>query len=340
MNYQATALDYAYARQSLAALTAKSWYLTIETRQMVELATQAVQIFEKLLALATLRRDSGKDTDLNVADMKAQLAVARSQLARARQNFGEARRSLEILLGRYPAAEIKVAASYPQLPPPASAGVPASVLERRPDVIAAERIVLAAFRESEAARLELLPEFSATLSIGRLDNNVLSLLRINPWIATADIGTLIPIYEGGALRANVRIANAQQAEAVANYGAVVLTAFAEVENALANDQSLATRLVQDQIALQERTEAVRIATVQYLAGRRDLLWVSVLQTEQLQAQAAVIQLRSLQGANRIRLYLALGGSFDPTPATTTESEEMPGFTRFTAAKFLSILALL
>ncbi|MGB5590514.1 MAG: TolC family protein, partial [Gammaproteobacteria bacterium] len=178
----------------MAALTAKSWYLTIETRQMVELATQAVQIFEKLLALATLRRDSGKDTDLNVADMKAQLAVARSQLARARQNFGEARRSLEILLGRYPAAEIKVAASYPQLPPPASAGVPASVLERRPDVIAAERIVLAAFRESEAARLELLPEFSATLSIGRLDNNVLSLLRINPWIATADIGTLIPIY--------------------------------------------------------------------------------------------------------------------------------------------------
>ena len=71
-------------------------------------------------------------------------------------------------------------------------------------------------------------------------------------------------------------------------------------------------------AVTARTEAVRIATVQYKAGRRDLLWVSNLQTAQLANEADLIALRSLQRVNRIRLYLALGGSFDADPATTVQ----------------------
>ena len=184
--------------------------------------------------------------------------------------------------------------------------------------MAAEREVLAAFRSEEAAELALLPEFSFALVGGRLGDQVLTVLRLNPWLASAGIGVSIPIYEGGALRAKVEIATAQQAQAVARYGLVVLTAFREVENSLANEQLLALQLPLDQKALDDRTEAVRIATVQYKAGRRDLLWVAQLQTAQLATEADLIKLNSAQRANRVRLHQALGGSFDASPATTEQ----------------------
>jgi outer membrane protein TolC len=192
--------------------------------------------------------------------------------------------------------------------------VPASLLERRPDLAAAEQQVLAAFRRQEAAKLALLPDIGVSLVGGRLGDQLLSVLRLNPWLASAAIGVSIPIYEGGALRAKVEIATAQQAQAVAAYGAAALAAFREVENALANERLLAKRLPFDEGALANSTEAVRIATIQYRAGRQDLLWVSTLQANQLVTEAVVIRVRSLQRANRIQLHLALGGSFDATAA--------------------------
>jgi outer membrane protein, multidrug efflux system len=314
--YEATALDYAYARQSLAATVAKSWYLAIETRQLVALGEKSVQVFGELLALVKFRRNAGKDSDLDVVDVRAKLESAQSELEAAREAYGEARRALEVLLGRYPAAELEVAVAYPRLPPPAGAGVPAALLERRPDIVAAERTVVAAFRQQEAATLALLPDFSISLVGGRLNDQVLSVLRLNPWLASAGIGVSIPIYEGGALRANVAITTAQQAQAVARYGSVALNAFREAETALANEQLLLRRVPFEQRALADRTAAVQIATVQYKAGRRDLLWVAQLQSAQFITEANFIKLRSTQGTNRIRLYLALGGSFDATPAAT------------------------
>lgn len=317
--YEATALDYAYARQSLAATTAKLWYLAIETRQLLALNEQAVKIYGELLALVQLRRNAGKDSDLDVVDVRSKLATARSDLERARESYGEARRALEVLLGRYPAAEIAVAAVYPALPPLAGTGVPSALLERRPDLVAAEREVLAAFRREEAAQLALLPEFSIAVAGGRLGDQLLSVLRLNPWLASAGIGVSIPIYEGGALRAKVEIATAQQAQAIARYGAVALTAFREVETSLANEQLLALQLPLDQKALDDRFEAVRIATIQYKAGRRDLLWVAQLQTAQIANESNLIKLRGAQRANRVRLYQVLGGSFDGVPAASASS---------------------
>jgi len=317
--YQATALDYAYARQSLAATVARTWCLATETRQLLELAEQSVEIYGQLLDLVMIRRSAGKDTDLDVADTRAKLDSALGEVDAARQSYGEARRALEVLLGRYPAAEIQSAPDYPVLAPPPAAGVPASLLTRRPDVIAAERTVLAAFRKQEAARLALLPDFSLSFAGGRLGDPILSVLRLNPWLASSAIGVSIPIYEGGALQANVAIATAQQAEAVAHYGSVVLNAFRDVENGLAEELLLADRLPLDQRAVQARTDAVRIATIQYKAGRRDLLWVSNLQTNQIANQADLIKLQGLQRVNRIRVYLALGGSFDAAPAAAVTS---------------------
>jgi len=94
------------------------------------------------------------------------------------------------------------------------------------------------------------------------------------------------------------------------------------EEAKATDAEIAQLLAEslpfDESALGDRTEAVPIASVQYLAGRRDLLWVSNLQTTQIATEAALIRLRGLQRVNRVRLLLALGGSFDAVPAAATQ----------------------
>ena len=124
----------------------------------------------------------------------------------------------------------------------------------------------------------------------------------------------VPIYTGGALRAKVEIANARQQEAVAAYGAVALTAFREVENGLMNEGLLAQRLEFDRNVLQDRSEAVRIGRLKYDAGAIDLLSLLQLQTAQILSQVQVVKMRNARLANRIDLHLALGGSFDRTPA--------------------------
>jgi outer membrane protein, multidrug efflux system len=317
-NYEAVALDYAFARQSLAATTAKSWYLAIETRRLVALAEQSVDIYTSLLDLAKVRRAAGKVADLDVAEASYQLNEAQSELIVIQGLYSESRRTLEVLLGRYPSAELAVAEQYAPLPPPVAPGLPSSLLERRPDIVAAEHQVFSAFQTRQAAKLALLPRFSFDLEGGRLSDRLLSVLGLNPWLMHSVVGMFVPIYEGGSLQAQIRIATAQEDQAVAHFGGVALKAFDEVEVALTNERLLAERLPHMENAVLNHTEAVRVAELRYRAGSMDLLSVLQLQEGQIQSQTDLIKLRNTQLANRINLHLALGGSFDGSaPGATT-----------------------
>ena len=109
------------------------------------LAQENLKICERLLELSKVRRAAGKVADLDVAEANASLNSAQSGLRVAEQLYSEARRNLEVLIGRYPAAEIEVSQTFSILPPPVTPGLPSALLQRRPDVIAAERQVQAAF---------------------------------------------------------------------------------------------------------------------------------------------------------------------------------------------------
>jgi outer membrane protein TolC len=125
----------------------------------------------------------------------------------------------------------------------------------------------------------------------------------------------VPLYTGGRLTAQVKIATAQQEQAIALYGSVALQAFYEVEVALTNETLLTQRLRIEERGLEDRTESVRIARLKYTVGAMDMLSVLQLQEGQLENQAKLIQLRFVLLANRINLHLALGGSFDAAPAS-------------------------
>ena len=308
------ALDYAWARQSLAATVARLWYLNVEANQMVDLAAQAVAVYGKLTELVQVRAAAGKVSSLDVTYMRAKLESSNSSLEAARAAQASAKRGLETLLGRYPSAEIETATQFLPLSPPPAADVPGAMLLRRPDLLAAEQDVLATFRREEAAELSLLPEFSLSLAAGRLGDQVLALLDVNPWLTAAGVGASVPIYQGGRLEANVAIATANQQAAVAGYGRAVLDAFREVEDALDDDAFYAARVPWETRALADRTETVRIANLQYTAGRIDLMWVGELQTAQIENQQDLITLVTQQRINRVRMYLALGASYDAEPA--------------------------
>src|SRR5208283_3968647 len=148
-----------------------------------------------------------------------------------------------------------------------------------------------------------------------LDDRLLSLLNLNPTLFHSALQIYVPLYEGGALRAQIKISTAQQAQSLAAYGSAALNAFREVEIALNNEGLLGKRLVYLQAEKKDREEAVRIGRLKYEAGVIDMLSLLQLQIAKIKTEMDIVQIMNSQLCNRINLHLALGGSFDTTPAS-------------------------
>src|SRR4051812_16564112 len=179
--YDSTALDNEYARQSLAALVAKSWFLAVEARLQKEIAEDMAASASRQLDFAQdrLRVGSGDRNDVTLA--RDTYSTYRDSARSLDFSYRQALRALEALAGRYPAAALEVPVRLAAVPGPLPAGVPSELLERRPDVVAAERRVAAAFyrvQESKAARL---PRISLTAAATSLSSELFVLQdRNNP----------------------------------------------------------------------------------------------------------------------------------------------------------------
>ena len=173
--------DYAYARQSLAAMVAKSWFVAIEAGMQRVIVVEALRSSESLLKLAQERLRIGNGNEQAVAEARANVGTYRDTLRQVDLAREQALRALELLLGRYPSAEIAVAQRLAPMPPPVPVGVPSELLERRPDVIAAERRVAAAFDRVGEAKAALLPRISLTAGGSYLTSDIFVLQdRSNP----------------------------------------------------------------------------------------------------------------------------------------------------------------
>ena len=308
--YEATVADFQGARQSLAATTAKTWFLTTEAYRQRALAEENVRINRRMLQLAEARFQVGKVSRQDVHLAKADLASAEERLRQTQIAYEQAARGLELLLGRYPRADVEVRKDFIPVPPPVPVGLPSDLLQRRPDLVAAERRVATAFQltvEAEAARL---PSVSLTAGGGQASNDLINLLGVDRNFFSVGANFLAPIYTGGALEAQVQIATADQKAAVAAYGQAALTAFSEVETALSNERLIAEREAFLEDVVTENKAALKLAQKQYEVGRIDLLSVLIIQARLIGAEAALISIRNDRLANRVNLHLALGGSFD------------------------------
>ena len=298
----ATEADFEFARQSMAAITAKAWFLAIETRLQLELAEEAVKIFSEILVLVEAKHEVGQLPLQNVYLTGADLASAQEAVRLVRSAHEQILRALEVLLSRYPSAELETADALVAVPPPIPAGIPADIVARRVDLIAAERRVAAAFFASEEARLARLPSFSLT--------GVAGTTALTNELTQLSAGLFAPIFTGGALEAQVEIANANQQAAIAAYGLTLLTAYSEVENALNNEKLFAEREQFLQTAVTDNSAAMELTKEQFDVGRVDMLSVLQIQARVLASRSALIGIRNQRLVQRVNLHLALGGSFE------------------------------
>jgi NodT family efflux transporter outer membrane factor (OMF) lipoprotein len=302
--------DLQFARQSLAASTAKAWFTATQLTLNAALAADMVRSADQLTALAQDRQRVGAGSDAETAVARANakdLENTHQQLELART---QALRALELLVGRYPAAEVNARAELLALPEPITAGIPLQMLERRPDVIAAERRVAAAFNRVGEAKAARLPQITLNANFGAFESEIVELREDfeNP---SGGLGArlLAPIYKGGALTAQVQIRTLQQKEAVADYARVALRALGEVENALAASASLATRAALLTDAVNEQTRALELTETSFRVGRADRRAVEQQRLSAQNARMALYNVRTDELAGRVNLHLALGGAF-------------------------------
>jgi len=303
--------DYAYARQSLAAAVAKSYFLAIEAGLQRAIANDMLGASDELLRLAQERLRIGVGDEQAVAEARANGGSFRDTLRQVEYSRDQALRALELLLGRYPAAEIAVAQQLAMMPAPAPVGLPSELLERRPDVIAAERRVAAAFDRVEEAKAALLPRISLTAGGSSVSSELFVLKdHSNPvWSFGANL--IAPLYQGGALRAQVEIRTAEQKLAVADYARVAQRAFSDVEGALSAEVALRDReaiLVEN---IKDNERALELAQIQFKVGKIDLRVIEQRQLALYGARTSRLHVQSEQLAQRVNLHLALGGSFEP-----------------------------
>ena len=322
-SYASAQADFEFARQSLAAQVARSWFIATEARLNLEAASSMAQAARQLLQLSEDRQRVGIDRGRDVALARATLLTFEDMVRQAQQATEQASRSLELILGRYPATELQAAEAFPALPGPVPVGMPLDMLERRPDMVAAERRVAAAFDRVGEARAARLPRISLNAGLGALSSDVLEFKDDyeNPAFGIG-AGLLAPIYQGGQLKAQVAVRTAEQAEALAQYASQALTAIGDVENALGTSRLLAERVGLLTRTLAEQERVLESEQAAYRAGRQDLRPVQQQQMQVQSARMALLRVQSEQLVQRVNLHLALGGSFaEPMMMAEADSEQ-------------------
>lgn len=310
LSADAAEADYVYSQYSLAAAVARGYFLAIEAGRQAETVQNTLDALNETDRIVGVQFEFGLATSQDVALSRSDLARTKNSLIAAQGSQRDALRALEVLLGRYPAADLELRQDLPAVPPPPPPGLPSEILERRPDVIAAERRVAAAFNSLDQAKAARMPSFSLTGSLGGSSGDLTNLLNPTNFAWQAATSLVAPLIDGGLRESQVEQASAEQSQAIASYGETVLTAFQEVEGSLDQTVVLSDRATQLIVAADEANNALRIVNLRYEEGETDLLDVLTIQQRVLSSEGDVVSIERAQLDEWISLNLALGGSWD------------------------------
>ncbi len=307
---QAAEADYRFAQYSVAGNTAIAYFTAIEANLQTQVAKDSLGILENTHRIVQAQYNEGMASAQDLALTKSDLATAREQVVALEGTSRDALRALELLLGRYPGADLSVRKTLPSVPQPPPTGVPSQILERRPDLVAAERQVAAAFNAVNQAKAARLPSLSLTGSLGGTSGELSSLLDSGNVAWSVGTSLLAPLFDGGRRRENVTIATAQQESALAQYADAALRAFSDVESALDQGQVLASRNVELQEAADQAAKAYGIAELRYKEGETSLIDLLTIQQRVIGSRSTLSSVQRLLLQQRVNLNLALGGSWE------------------------------
>jgi len=317
---RAQLLASTYARDtvnlSVAALTAQAWFGLRALDEQVALTSSTLQTREEGLRLLNLRLEKGTGSQLDVEQAEGLRSASAVLLRDLRRQRSVLQTQLAVLTGQLDLAlpEAPLAGLPP--PPQPPAGLPATLLERRPDVRSAEQQLAAASARIGAARAEQLPAVSLTGSFGFESAELGDLLKSPSRIWSIGAGLAQPLFDGGRLAARTDQAVAAHREAQGAYRGVVEDAFKDVADALANLQ--ATKGSQDDLARADRAaaNALRLARARYDVGYSGHLDLLDAQRTAAAAQLDLVRNRQAQLAASVDLFRALGGGWQASGQDT------------------------
>jgi outer membrane protein, multidrug efflux system len=308
--FEATGYDVEALRLSLISQISKAWFNAKEVLYQRDLAKKSAESFDSNLNVLEGRYQRGLVSAFDLRLFRSQAAVVRSQVNLGETTLDQSIRLLETLVGDYPGRKIEVDKYLPAAATPIPAGLPASLLENRPDLRAAERRLASLGATFEVAKKNRLPDIALTGTYGQASGELGDLLDndSNVWSIAGNITA--PLFSAGRLGAQRRLAEARFNEQIANYETAVLNAFREVETALAN-QVFLVQLVEDlNEAAAQSSKALDQAWDLYGRGLIDITAVLDAERRSFDTQRDSISAVNRVIQNRIDLYIALGGGLN------------------------------
>ncbi|HEV8329230.1 MAG TPA: efflux transporter outer membrane subunit [Nitrospiraceae bacterium] len=306
---QASAADYQTVLLTLTSDVAQNYFLLRSLDAEIELLKRTVQLRKEALDLVRYRFEGGVANQLELSQAETDLATTQAQAIALEQRRAQLEDALAVLLGK-PASEF----SMPReplgvLPPTIPAGLPSDLLERRPDVAQAERLMAASNARIGVAKAAFFPAIQLTGSAGFQSTDLASLFNWESRLWSVGAGLFTPIFEGGRIRANYEATKARYDEAVAQYRQQVLLAFRDVEDALAGIRVLADETQAQARAVTSARKTTELATMRYREGLSNYLEVVDAQRTQLDNERTAVQILGQRFASSVLLVKALGGGW-------------------------------
>jgi NodT family efflux transporter outer membrane factor (OMF) lipoprotein len=308
-NAQASASDVESARLSLQSELAQDYFQLRVLDEQQRLLRQAIAAYRSALALTESRFNNGIAARTDVLQAEAQLRTTDAQAIDLGVQRAQLEHAIAVLVGRPPAELTLAAGPDVGVPPPIPATVPSALLERRPDIAAAERRVAAANAQIGVEVAAYFPTITLGASVGLQSSNLGTLLSWpNRYFAFGPNASL-PLFTGGLRGARVEAARAGHEVAAASYRQTVLTAFQAVEDNLAALHFLADEAIVQQQAVSAAQESLALTLDQYRAGLVGYLNVITAQTTALTSQVTALQITARRIAATVLLIQALGGGW-------------------------------
>lgn len=295
---------------TLVSDVAGSYFNLLQLDYELEISQRTLETRRDSLRLVQERQGGGVATLLDLRQAEELVSSAAQTIPVLQQQIGQTENQISLLLGKNPDGVVRGRKFMEQeMPPEVPAGLPSSLLERRPDILAAEQALIAANANIGVARAAYFPRLSLSGLLGG-QSTQLSSLFTGPHSAWSFVPQVTqPIFAGGRLKSNVKLAEAERESATVQYEKTIQTAFTEVSNALiAHQRTRESRLEQEKLvtALQDRK---RLAYVRYRGGVDTQLNALDADRDLFQAELSLAQIRLGELLSVVQLYKALGGGW-------------------------------